>query len=556
VLAVTAAALIAPNATAASASPLFKGSTTKSRVGISYLTTAKPATTAQGDILVAVVAVNQTTANEIAPPPGWTLQCSQAGAGAVNLVQAAYTRVASASEPASYTWSFPTNSGAVIAILDYSAGDVTRPVGSCAGQASVLTNLITAPPIVTTVANETIVAAFAFRGSGTTTPPLGTVERFDNKTAKDSDRSVSASAADYTADVPGTLTAKIGLSSLLAPAASVGIQLSLRPSSTATPTTLAATTSSTSSSTTSSSTTSTTIPAGASTIQDSFDGLDGVITSPLYYLSASFPGGGTSKSTNPSELWEGDSGTFHRQGAWGYSGRPIDWANKYFFRYNTRNFNVGDATIAWQYRSGAFGQDGYAVEGSDATGVWLRYQTQYNLYVWQFDRTNSCMQLKRKVPGQNWTGPANLVSNKGVYYSLPTDSAQPIFGANQYCITWEGVRSLLPASEAAKPGFPKLAHDSVTTYDFKATVKTLPNGTVQIQGYRAGVLVYSATDDGRNGLAANGETQGVHVYRGYYNSVTGWQSAWGLPITQPGATGFRADNIPFWLDNFTVQPLP
>jgi len=93
----------------------------------------------------------------------------------------------------------------------------------------------------------------------------------------------------------------------------------------------------------------------------------------------------------------------------------------------------------------------------------------------------------------------------------------------------------------------------VTPYDFKVRVQNVPSG-VQIKAWRAGVLIYSATDDGRSGVAANGETQGVHIDRGYYNSVPGWQAAWGRPITTPGGSGFRADNIKFWLKDFLVVP--
>jgi hypothetical protein len=138
-----------------------------------------------------------------------------------------------------------------------------------------------------------------------------------------------------------------------------------------------------------------------------------------------------------------------------------------------------------------------------------------------------------------------------VYYSLPTDAAQPLFGAGVYCVAWAGVGNLLPAAERSKPGFPALAHDGVTPYDFRVQVKNV-GASVQIQAWRAGVLVFSATDDGRSGIAANGETQGTHIDRGYFNSVAGWQTAWGRPITAPGASGFRADNIKFWLRDFTV----
>jgi hypothetical protein len=287
-------------------------------------------------------------------------------------------------------------------------------------------------------------------------------------------------------------------------------------------------------------------------VEDHFGGRDGLITDYRYYSSAPFPEGGTSGPSNPSPIWEGDSGSFYDEDGWGYSGRPIDWVNKYFFRFNTRYFGVQDASVSWKYRSANFGEDGYAVEGSDSVDVWLRYQTQYDLYVFQFDRTNDGIQAKRKVPAKGWSGPSNLIANDGVYYTLPTDAAQPIFGAGRYFIAWAGVESLLPASEQSKPRFPNLAHDGVTPYDFRVTVQNVRGG-VQIQAWRAGALVYSATDDGRSGIAANGETQGEHLDRGYFESVTGWQPAWGLPIRSPGASGFRGDNIKFWLGDFLVS---
>ncbi len=291
-------------------------------------------------------------------------------------------------------------------------------------------------------------------------------------------------------------------------------------------------------------------------ISDNFDGTDGTITNSEYYQSAVFPNGGTSKSTNPSTLWEGDSGSFYKQNNWGYSGRPIDWVNKYFFRFNTRNFNIADSAISWQYRSSPFGQDGYVVEGSDATDIWLRYQTQYNLYAWQFDRTNNCFQLKRKIPADSWSGPASDISNKGVYYTIPTDINQPAIGAGNYCVTWSSVANLLPTSEQSKPGYPNLAHDSITTYDFKVTAKNTLDGKFQVQAYRAGALIYSATDDGKIGIAADGKTEADHINAGYYNCcISGFQQSWLLPITNSGATGFRADNIKFWLNDFIITDL-
>ncbi|MNF92232.1 hypothetical protein D3C84_748690 [compost metagenome] len=225
--------------------------------------------------------------------------------------------------------------------------------------------------------------------------------------------------------------------------------------------------------------------------------------------------------------------------SWGYSGKPNEWGDRWFFRTNTRNFNIGNATITWKYKSAPFGQDGYAVESSDAVDLWLRYQTQYNLYTLQFDRTNGVVVVKRKVPATGWTGPSNLIANNGVYYTLYTDAEQPVYGAGQQAIAWAG------------RGLSNLAHDSSTVYNFQAKVTNKPGGTVQIQLWRDNVLVGSWLDNS-NGTAANGATLSSHVSAGYYNSVPGWQASWGLPITNAGASGFRADNIKFWFDDFKV----
>ena len=289
--------------------------------------------------------------------------------------------------------------------------------------------------------------------------------------------------------------------------------------------------------------------------QEDFNGPDGVVTTNEFYGRASFPASGSSQATNPSSTWEGDTGAFYRQGNWGYSGRPNEWRDRYFFRMNTRTFTIGNASISWKYKSANFGDDGWPVEGPDAVDVWLRYQTQYNLYVFQFDRNDTVIQAKRKIPAQGWRGPANLIANKGVYYTLPTDPSQPIVGAGKFRVAWKDVERMLPASERPKPRFPNLAHDSKTPYEFKVTVNNIHGGKVQIRAYRAGTLVYSAIDDGRSGVAANGETQGAHLDRKDYEAVPGWQPDWGSPITRPGACGFRADNIQFWVDDVVVREL-
>lgn len=286
---------------------------------------------------------------------------------------------------------------------------------------------------------------------------------------------------------------------------------------------------------------------------DDFKGyVDGqIVTDYTTYNYAPFPNGGSSGPNNPSKLWEAGSGWLYAdedgQGdMWGYSGKPNDWPDKFFFRLNTQD-TARDQVVSFNYKSAAFGADGFPVEGSDAVDIWLRYQTQYWLYALQFDRPNNCMFVKRKVPSNDngqWGGPSSLISNKGVYYTLYTDADQPIHGAGFQCITWAGV------------GMPNLAHNGTssggTVYSFEATIKTIqhsPFDYVQIQLRRGGTLVGSWVDD-NTGTNANGFSFQSDWNAGYFNNVSGFTQCWGFPIYAVGKSGLRGDNIKVWFDDW------
>jgi hypothetical protein len=212
-------------------------------------------------------------------------------------------------------------------------------------------------------------------------------------------------------------------------------------------------------------------------------------------------------------------------------------------RFNSRRFDHGDAVFSWLYRSAAFGgDDGYPIHGPEAVDLWMRYQTQYNLYVIQFDRaSDDRIYAKRKVPALGWRGNVAYLSNKGVYYTLLTDSWSPN-GAGQPYNTWSNL------------GMPSVAHDTNTVYSFKASAVTLSNGNVQLRLWRDSRLVASWTDD-NNGLepGPGKRTFAEDLEDDLYDPVSGWQEEWGHPIARPGATGFRADNIKIWIDNFEVS---
>lgn len=289
------------------------------------------------------------------------------------------------------------------------------------------------------------------------------------------------------------------------------------------------------------------------------------VPSQTWYNFANFPGAGSSGPDNISTKWEADTGWLYASqdssgNKWGYSGRPIDWTDEFFFRLNTQA-TAKDAKVSFTYKSAPFGQDGFAPDSAAAVDIWLRYQSQYWLYVLQFDRTNDGIVCKKKVPSNDngqWGGASNQISNKGVYYELFTNANQPIFGAGQQFISWSGVQGLLGA-ESGKPNFPNLAHDGTTsggtTYDFRAEITTYDGGGpflyVQIQLFRGNVLVGSWVDD-NTGTTANGRTFQQDWNAGYYNGVTGFNANWGFPIYTTGKSGLRADNIKLWIDNFSL----
>ena len=258
------------------------------------------------------------------------------------------------------------------------------------------------------------------------------------------------------------------------------------------------------------------------------------------YLHGLFPLNGFSPVPG---AWQADTGWLFQSNGWGYTGRPSDYGSPAFFRAYTHFNDIADAEFTWQYRSAAFGDGVYPTNGGDAVDLWLRYQTQYNLYALQFDRNDGRIYVKRKIPYNPGT------SNHGNYYEIPLDATSPGYRPGKRYTAWNEL------------GLAPLLHDSYTVYTFRATAISVANG-VQFRLWRDGVLVFSAIDDGASGIryptSTTTATQQQDLASGLYNdsSVPGWQPEWGRPIRTAGSTGFRADNVQAWFDNFTVNGLP
>lgn len=273
------------------------------------------------------------------------------------------------------------------------------------------------------------------------------------------------------------------------------------------------------------------------------------VTNSTYFNGPAFPNEGT-WTGNPSSIWEMDTGWLYEAGDYGYSGRPIDWTDKYFHRLRTIDTSVENQWVKWRYKSAGNAVDGYSgtAEAGDAVDLWLRYQTQYHLYALQIDRADNevasiptRIYLKRKVPADaSFGGTSSWVRNNGVYFYIPLQGS-----TTSWYQTWTGL------------GLSELAHDSTTTYDFQVKCETTGASEVTIKLYLAGNLLVTWVDDNGAGVVApNGTTtMATCLSNGWFSSTSGYSASNYTPITQPGAVGFRSDNRKYWFTNFELYDL-
>jgi outer membrane protein assembly factor BamB len=138
-----------------------------------------PSGTAKGDVMIAAIAVRPYTVT-ITPPAGFTLVDRQSNANGSTNALAVYVRVASSSEPASYTWSLSSNTGSAGGIMSFAGVDNASPIDVNAGALRTTSGLtFAAPSVTTTTADDMIVTAHEYSSSDRWTPPTGMTEAFD-----------------------------------------------------------------------------------------------------------------------------------------------------------------------------------------------------------------------------------------------------------------------------------------------------------------------------------------------------------------------------------------
>src|SRR2546425_2337450 len=180
----------------------------------SPLTISKPAGVVDGDVMIANIAA-VTTTGTVQAPAGWTLIRRTTSDTAIDpsgsagyLEQDIYYRVA-AGEGASYTWTLTASGSMAGGIAAYSGVDTTNPVDA---ENAVWTPLVQsaanvsfpAPSVVTTNANDMLVASFIAWTTGSPPPALITPS---GMTGRYSTSGSNALGADTVMVTPGSTTA-------------------------------------------------------------------------------------------------------------------------------------------------------------------------------------------------------------------------------------------------------------------------------------------------------------------------------------------------------------
>jgi hypothetical protein len=179
----------------------------------SRLSIEVPAGTVAGDVMIAAI----TTSPENVPitaPAGWTLIEDVVQTAGTGVRVATYYRVATAGEPASYTWALSAaHNGAAGGIVSYSGVDPINPIDVSAGAVTPSSASHDAPSITTTVDGDMLVTVHAYASAAPWTPPAGMNERVDIASRSASTAGVALEMNDLLVGVAGATGVKTATAS-------------------------------------------------------------------------------------------------------------------------------------------------------------------------------------------------------------------------------------------------------------------------------------------------------------------------------------------------------
>jgi Concanavalin A-like lectin/glucanases superfamily/Bacterial Ig-like domain len=186
---------------------------------------AKPAGTAQGDLLLAIISHQSGAAASMTPPAGWTAVPNSDYSDGNNARIHAWYKFAGASEPSSYTFTMTGSSQAIAGGMLAVTGASATPINASFGQVTGTNTLfLTAPSITTTASKTLLVYGGAINQPLFITPPAFMRERFDvGTTGTYNVRTEVATQALATAGATGVRTAYVSNSGARGAAIAIAI---------------------------------------------------------------------------------------------------------------------------------------------------------------------------------------------------------------------------------------------------------------------------------------------------------------------------------------------
>jgi hypothetical protein len=203
----------------------YRSASSATSVPVNTIAINKPAGVTTNDVLLAGISVRGNPT--ITAPSGWTLVRSDASG--TTLLQSVYRKVATGSEPASYTWTFSEPiASAVGGIAAYSGVNTTTPIDVHGGQANASSTSVTAPSVTTTAANAMLVGFFGTANDATFTAASGMTERYD--VDADGTNQIGGEVADQAQAAAGASGTRVATASVAA--VNIGQLVALKPSGT------------------------------------------------------------------------------------------------------------------------------------------------------------------------------------------------------------------------------------------------------------------------------------------------------------------------------------
>lgn len=156
-------------------------STTAGSGADTILILTKPSGLAAGDVMLALVSQRSSNLpldqNMASTPAGWTLVATKDDGSTVGAL--VYVKVATASEPASFSWTFGSSGRAAGGIDAFRGVDNVNPINASGSQANTASTSYTAPSITTTMTGTMLVSFYsATDGNGSVKTSTGMTQAF------------------------------------------------------------------------------------------------------------------------------------------------------------------------------------------------------------------------------------------------------------------------------------------------------------------------------------------------------------------------------------------